>query len=79
MLSSAALISFIGNLLRNTLLTFFHGTNQTAWFDWLHESWGGDVFSALLLLAVITLMQQLDRLAASYQTLSVKTDTPVSF
>ena len=79
MLTGAVLISFVGNLLRNALLTFFHGTDQTAWFDWLHESWGGDVFSALLLLAVITLMQQLDRLAATYQTRSVKTDAPVNF
>jgi hypothetical protein len=26
-------------------------------FDWLHESWGGDLYSALMLLAIILLLR----------------------
>ncbi|MCM1982138.1 exosortase, partial [Lyngbya confervoides] len=65
LLAGAALISVVGNIVRNTLLTFFHGTGRTDWFEWLHESWGGDVFSALLLLSVVLLMNGIDRMANS--------------
>lgn len=65
LLAGAALISVVGNIVRNTLLTFFHGTGRTGWFEWLHESWGGDVFSALLLLSVVLLMNGIDRMANS--------------
>ena len=65
LLAGAALISVVGNIVRNTLLTFFHGTGRTDWFEWLHESWGGDVFSALLLLSVVLLMNGIDQVANS--------------
>lgn len=65
LLAGAALISVVGNIVRNTLLTFFHGTGRTDWFEWLHASWGGDVFSALLLLSVVLLMNGIDRVAHS--------------
>ncbi|WP_346293198.1 cyanoexosortase B [Sphaerothrix gracilis] len=65
LLAGAALISVVGNIVRNTLLTFFHGTGRTDWFEWLHVSWGGDVFSALLLLSVVLLMNGIDRVANS--------------
>lgn len=57
----AVAISVIGNIIRNTLLSYFHGTDQTGLFDWLHESWGGDVFSGLLLLSVLLLMNGIDK------------------
>lgn len=53
-------LSVVANILRNTLLTFFHGTGQDAAFDWLHEGWGGDVYSALLLGSLVLLVHQLD-------------------
>jgi cyanoexosortase B len=53
-------LSVISNILRNTLLTFFHGTGRDAAFDWLHEGWGGDVYSALLLGSLVWLVRQLD-------------------
>ena len=43
------LVSVIGNILRNTILTFFHGNSMTEAFHWLHESWGGDVYSVIML------------------------------
>ncbi|MBD2105025.1 cyanoexosortase B [Leptolyngbya sp. FACHB-261] len=46
---SAAAISVIANILRNTALTFFHGTGQEAAFHWLHDGWGGDLYSAAML------------------------------
>ena len=42
-------VSVIGNILRNTILTFFHGSSMTGAFHWLHESWGGDLYSAAML------------------------------
>lgn len=54
-------LSVIANVVRNTLLTYFHGTGQDGAFDWLHEGWGGDVYSALLLGSLILLVRQLDR------------------
>ena len=42
-------VSVVGNILRNTILTFFHGNGMSAAFHWLHESWGGDIYSAAML------------------------------
>ncbi|MGB3135697.1 MAG: cyanoexosortase B [Nodosilinea sp.] len=54
-----------GNILRNTLLSYFHGTGRNGAFDWLHESWGGDLYSALLLLTIILLLRLIqDRVPA---------------
>jgi len=81
LLTGAALISVIGNILRNTLLTFFHGTDQTSWFSWLHDSWGGDVFSALLLFAVVLLMNGIERAddALSQSAVRGNPDRPMTF
>ena len=48
-ISCAAGLSVVGNIIRNTILTYFHGTGQDALFVWLHDSWGGDLYSAGLL------------------------------
>ncbi len=55
-LSSALIISVIANIIRNTLLSFFHGTGREAAFKWLHDSWGGDLYSACMLLLLIPLL-----------------------
>jgi len=43
------LTSFLANVLRNTVLSFFHGGGNDSAFVWLHEGWGGDVFSLIML------------------------------
>ena len=48
-ISCAAGLSVVGNIIRNTTLIYFHGTGQDALFAWLHDSWGGDLYSAGLL------------------------------
>lgn len=53
--------SVAANVVRNTLLTYFHGTGQEQAFDWLHDSWGGDLYSAGLLGSLIFLLQGIDR------------------
>jgi cyanoexosortase B len=55
--SGTVAISAVGNIVRNALLSYFHGTGREEAFDWLHESWGGDLYSALLLLAIIVLLR----------------------
>ena len=49
------------NILRNTLLTFFHGSGREAAFVWLHEGWGGDLYSAGMLGFLIVLLHGIDR------------------
>jgi cyanoexosortase B len=60
-LSLAMMISVIANIIRNTLLSFFHGSGQDAAFKWLHDSWGGDLYSALMLLSLVPLLNWLDQ------------------
>jgi cyanoexosortase B len=48
-LGCAVLLSVVGNIIRNTILVYFHGTGQDALFVWLHDSWGGDLYSAGIL------------------------------
>lgn len=59
-LSSAIVISVGANIIRNTLLTFFHGTGQEGLFAWLHDSWGGDIYSALMLLSLVPVLNWID-------------------
>lgn len=61
-LSMAIVISVIANIIRNTLLSFFHGTGKEGAFTWLHDSWGGDLYSALMLLSLVPLLNWLDQL-----------------
>ncbi|MEB3827366.1 cyanoexosortase B [Phormidium sp. CCY1219] len=55
-LGSTVVLSVFGNIIRNTLLTFFHGTSQEQIFHWLHEGWGGDLYSACMLGLLIPLL-----------------------
>jgi len=58
--SVAVIISVTANIIRNTLLTFFHGTGQDGAFHWLHDSWGGDLYSACMLLVLIPVINWID-------------------
>lgn len=60
-LISAALISVTANIIRNTLLTYFHGTNNHQAFEWLHESWGGDLYSACMLGILVVLINLMEK------------------
>lgn len=60
-LSSAVLISVTANIIRNTLLTYFHGTSQDGAFKWLHDGWGGDLYSAVMLIILIPVLNWVDR------------------
>ncbi len=60
-LLSTVIISITANILRNTLLTYFHGTGQDQAFGWLHEGWGGDVYSALMLGSLVVLIGAIDK------------------
>jgi cyanoexosortase B len=65
-LGGTVAVSVVGNILRNALLSYFHGMGQDGAFEWLHESWGGDLYSALMLLTIILLLRLiLDRVPAS--------------
>ncbi|MDZ8025267.1 MAG: cyanoexosortase B [Nostoc sp. DedQUE01] len=55
-LSIAVIISTTANIIRNTLLTFFHGTGKEAAFKWLHDGWGGDLYSACMLVSLVPLL-----------------------
>lgn len=54
-------ISVSANIIRNTLLSYFHGMGHNAAFVWLHDSWGGDLYSALMLGSLIPFLQLIDR------------------
>lgn len=56
-LAGTVTLSMAGNIIRNALLTYFHGSGRTQAFDWLHEGWGGDAYSALLLLSLMLLLR----------------------
>lgn len=60
-LSGAVIISVTANIIRNTLLTFFHGTSQDSAFAWLHDGWGGDVYSACMLGLLVVLLNVIEK------------------
>lgn len=55
-------VSVTANILRNTLLTLFYGTGNEAAFGWLHEGWGGDLYSAGMLATLIFSLRGLETL-----------------
>lgn len=69
-------LSIIGNILRNACLTYFHGNGNTAAFTWLHDSWGGDLYSALMLLALVGLIAAVRRFVP--EKLDLSTPSPSS-
>lgn len=70
-------VSVTGNIIRNALLSYFHGTGNAAAFDWLHESWGGDVYSALLLLSLIFILRLIQTYVPQRLSLDIQADASV--
>ncbi len=66
-LSTAVVLSITANIIRNTLLSFFHGTGQQAAFEWLHDSWGGDLYSAIMLLLLVPILNKFDRYFSEHE------------
>ncbi len=60
-LCTALIVSVTANIIRNTLLTLFHGTGQEGMFEWLHEGWGGDLYSACMLLSLVPILNWMDK------------------
>lgn len=56
----AVITSVLGNVIRNTILAFFHGSGYDDLFTWFHDSWGGDVYSALTLGVIYLLVLWLE-------------------
>ena len=48
-------------------------------FDWLHEGWGGDVYSALLLLALIGLLNVIEQAVPKTLDIAVSSNSPSTF
>ena len=61
LVSGTIAISVIANIIRNTILSFFHGTGQQERFEWLHDGWGGDLYSGIMLLGIIILLIIINR------------------
>jgi cyanoexosortase B len=59
-LAATVVISVSSNIIRNTILTYFHGTAQDAAFKWLHDGWGGDAYSALMLGLLVLLINKIE-------------------
>lgn len=70
-------ISVLGNIVRNTLLSYFHGMGHEGLFIWLHESWGGDVYSAAMLVSLMVLLRLIQRWVPSSLTLAVQAPSSV--
>ncbi len=60
-LASTSIISISSNILRNTLLTYFHGTEKVGLFTWLHAGWGGDLYSACILGLLVLLIDGMEK------------------
>lgn len=60
-LGSTSIISISSNILRNTLLTYFHGTQKEGLFNWLHAGWGGDLYSAGILGLLVLLINGMEK------------------
>ncbi|MDQ2097706.1 MAG: cyanoexosortase B [Tychonema bourrellyi B0820] len=60
-LASTFIISISSNILRNALLTYFHGTQKVWLFNWLHAGWGGDLYSACILGLLIIMVNGMEK------------------
>jgi len=73
-LMAAMTLSVWTNIFRNTALTFFHGTGRDGLFHWMHESWGGDMISAVMLLLLIPILNLLEWLRSAFSGPEVQED-----
>ncbi|MEG4391039.1 cyanoexosortase B [Microcoleus sp. BROC3] len=60
-LASTSIISITSNIFRNTLLTYFHGTERETLFTWLHAGWGGDLYSACILGLLVLILNGMEK------------------
>ncbi|MEG3845538.1 cyanoexosortase B [Microcoleus sp. herbarium19] len=60
-LASTSIISITANIFRNTLLTYFYGTERQTDFTWLHSGWGGDLYSACILGLLVLLLNGMEK------------------
>ncbi|MGB3263730.1 MAG: cyanoexosortase B [Microcoleus sp.] len=60
-LVATSIISITSNILRNTLLTYLHGTERETLFNWLHAGWGGDLYSACILGLLVLLLNGMEK------------------
>lgn len=60
-LAIATVVSISSNILRNTLLTLFHGIGREKAFEWLHAGWGGDLYSACMLGMLVLLLNGMEK------------------
>ncbi|NJR58192.1 MAG: cyanoexosortase B [Cyanobacteria bacterium CRU_2_1] len=58
--TSIIAISIVANIVRNTILTYFHGTGQESAFHWLHDGWGGDLYSACMLGLLVVVLRGIE-------------------
>ncbi|QKD82990.1 cyanoexosortase B [Thermoleptolyngbya sichuanensis A183] len=70
-------LTAIANILRNTMLAYLHGTEQKLAFDWLHEGWGGDLYSALTLGGLLWVWRGVEWLGDRWQPAPVD-QTPLA-
>ncbi|NEQ32716.1 MAG: cyanoexosortase B, partial [Leptolyngbya sp. SIO4C5] len=76
-LSATVALSVVGNIVRNTLLSFFHGTGQRGAFEWLHDSWGGDIYSAIMLFLLVVLIRAIQQYVPPTLALQIDHDSNV--
>jgi cyanoexosortase B len=60
LLGLTVFVSVTGNIIRNTILTYFHGTGNQGSFVWLHDGWGGDLYSAMTLGLLVLILNKLE-------------------
>ncbi|MEG4344886.1 cyanoexosortase B [Microcoleus sp. A003_D6] len=60
-LASTSILSITSNIFRNTLLTYFHGTEREKLFTWLHAGWGGDLYSACILGLLVLILNGMEK------------------
>jgi len=68
------LVSTTANIIRNTLLSYFHGTGRSQAFDWLHEGWGGDLYSACALGLLVFLLRGIEWAIATWSPAAASPD-----
>lgn len=76
-LAVTVVVSVVGNIIRNAVLSYFHGTGNEAAFAWLHESWGGDLYSAGMLVSLIFLLRLIQQYVPERLALDVNTESTV--
>ncbi|MBE7384552.1 MAG: cyanoexosortase B [Leptolyngbya sp. SIO1E4] len=76
-LAATVCLSVTGNIIRNALLSYFHGVSNKAAFVWLHDSWGGDVYSAVMLLLLIVFVRLVQRYVPERLAMNLETEATV--